>query len=143
MSLLGKLMFWKREEEPMPDFGKAPDFGSNLGMDLQGGDKWGMPESGGNDLGLPPNLGNAPELPTAPSLQAPRLEEAYPGQQQRGARQQQQPYQQQYHSEQSSNRDFEIISLKIDAIKSTLEVINERLARLEKIAEGGSESHRF
>jgi hypothetical protein len=41
------------------------------------------------------------------------------------------------------NKDLEIISLKLDALKSTLEAINERLARLEKIAVGGAESERF
>jgi len=47
---------------------------------------------------------------------------------------------QQYGQEGLSNKDLEIISLKLDSLKTILEAINERIARLEKMAEEGSSS---
>lgn len=135
MGLFSKLMFWKKEE-PFP----APkEFGHELGLPKEEG--LGLPEPGGL-----PGLGKEHEegLPPSPAeaFGAPRLEEAGP--------------EPPMHPEMgplpaapaaapsaASGKDLEIISLKLDSLKTTLEAINERLARLEKMAEGGRESSRF
>jgi len=135
MGLFSKLMFWKKEE-PLP----APkDFGAGPEMGLPGEEGLGLPGHGGM-----PEFGRGigEEAPSAAeTFGAPRLEEAGPG-----------PLHPEYrpppaaapaHAEAPSSKDLEIISLKLDSLKATLEAINERLARLEKMAEGGSELRRF
>ena len=121
-----KLAFWRKDEPKMPeDFAK--------GLDLGAADELGLPGAGG--------MPDMPEMPGAAETGAeapqafPRLEESRP----------QQPMMQQqaYPQQQYSGKDLEIISLKLDSLKTTLEAINERLARLEKAAEGDRESPRF
>jgi hypothetical protein len=139
MGLLSKLMFWKKEE-PLPDLGKGPDMGLPPMDDM--GAMPGMPKAGGDELGLPPELGAEPR--GGPGMDMPKLEEApaeagFPRPAPPAASAPTPPM----HGE-ASGKDLEIISLKLDSLKTTLEAINERLARLEKMAEGGSESrHRF
>ncbi|MBN2111960.1 hypothetical protein JW707_02560 [Candidatus Woesearchaeota archaeon] len=138
MGLLDKIMFWKKEEEPFPrqDFGSKdfgfPDESHDLGLPKPGGP--GLP----GEEQKPGNFGGVPEYPS-PSFGAPRLEETAPPQTRalpQGAVQMEQ-------TPSMSNKDLEIISLKLDSMKATLEAINERIARLEKIAEGERESPRF
>ena len=144
MGILSKLMFWKHEEPGLPsDFGS--DFGSGLGggMGMHGDDSLGLPKSheGMPEMGSDESMGMPSASPDKPAFAAPRLEEAKPEPFKPSPYPQpaQQPYPQQYTA---GGKDIEIISLKIDSIKNTLEAINERLARLEKMAEGGEESHR-
>ena len=141
MGVLSKLMFWKREE-PFPEpkeLGAGPDLGlpgeEDLGLP-KADEMPGMP-SGEGGLGLP-----KPEAPSGrPDFDAPRLEEA-------GAEPTPPAYGQPGPGPSPaapappagrplSNKDLEIISLKLDSLKTTLEAINERIARLEKVAEGG------
>jgi hypothetical protein len=138
MGILGKLMFWKKEDVALPE-----DLGGFGGPEtgLPGEEHLGLPSSEGlpglgkegADLGMP-SLS-----PESPSFAPPRLEEAkeepfHPSAMpQPAAPQQAATY---------TGKDLEIISLKLDSLKTTLEAVNERLARLEKMAEGGSESHR-
>jgi hypothetical protein len=135
MGLLGKLAFWRREEPALP---KPEDFGKGLG-----GPELGLP---GEDLGLPkptgmpdmpemPGAGAPPPFPEPPRLEEVRPEPALPP----GAV----PVHPAAAPGAVSGKDLEIISLKLDSLKTTLEAINERLARLEKMAEGGRESPRF
>lgn len=153
MGLLGKLAFWRKEEGPA----LPKDLGAGLGeheMGTPGDEHLGLPGSGelpplgGNkdDLGMSSSTGLPPfggkkddlEIPSAspesPAFAAPRLEEAKPEPFSPAAVPQ--PVQ-----GEASGKDLEIISLKLDSLKSTLESINERLAKLEKMAEGGEESH--
>lgn len=146
MGLLSKMMFWKKEEAlPAPEMpGMGPELGlpkeEELGLPKPG--ELGMPEAeakGGP--GLPPLGAEGPagmpeEFPPSPAAAfgAPRLEEAGPPPRGPAAA---------APTPSLSSKDLEIISLKLDSLKTTLEAINERLARLEKMAEGGAESPRF
>ena len=47
-----------------------------------------------------------------------------------------------YQYSQPSNKDLEIVSAKLDALKATLENINQRLAGLERVAYGENERKR-
>jgi len=132
MGLLSKLMFWRKEPELPPD----------IGGDL-GGPDLGLPKD--EDLGLPKPAGMPGEEPSpAEAFAAPSLEEAPSGPE---------PLHPGYRPPPPAvaaapeaafgSKDIEIISLKLDSLKTTLEAINERIARLEKMAEGGRESPRF
>lgn len=150
LGILDKLMFWKKEE-PF-DMGKFPESGDlgmpgdeNLGLPKMPGEEGlpGMPQEGKGNLGMP-GLGAEPAGQRG--ITPPRLEEAPPG----GNRGLPQPPSgpsfggQQYSQQGMSNKDIEIISLKLDSLKTILEAINERIARLEKMAESGSsESSRW
>ena len=144
-----RLAFWKKKEPELP---KPDDFGKGLDMGMPGGkDDLGMPKMPGanDDLGLP-GAGGMPDMPEMPggmepgpeAPQAfPKLEEAKPGPPAPppGATLVQAPAA----APPTSGKDIEIISLKLDSMKTTLEAINERLARLEKAAEEGRESPGF
>lgn len=152
MGILNKLMFWKKEDS-MPDIGKDMDFGNppDLGMggapgqpgqDMSQG-YGGMPGSpehaGAGGLGMP-DLNQEQSFPETPSrpFNAPRLEESGASRSSLGPQSAAAPSSTEY----ISNKDLEIISLKLDSLKTTLEAINARIARLEKIAEGEEESSR-
>ena len=113
MGILGKLMFWKKDE-----------LGLNDELALQKG-TLPMDELGLGSPGLPRQQVQVPE----PSFQEPR---PYV---------QQQPYLQQQPQYYSQNRDLELVSAKLDAMRATLESINQRLAGLERVAYG-EEEHR-
>ena len=152
MGVFSKLAFWKKAEPEMPkDLALGgPDLG--LPKDDLGGmpDMPGMPEPGGmpkmgegGGLGMPeldkPAAGPSP----AEQFQAPRLDESAPedvGPMHPGYRPPPPPAQAAAAPAQTAagGKDLEIISLKLDSLKTTLEAINERLARLEKAAEGGA-----
>jgi hypothetical protein len=143
MGILGKLAFWKKSE---PDFGKdlASGFGPDTGL---GGLDTGMPKheefGAERELGLPPARGmpdmsayrgvgepaeragmeqtigrqfnqQPPEVPTGFGQMAPA--------------QPQQPMQQP-----AQSHDIEVITAKLDAIKATIDAVNQRLANLERM----------
>jgi len=118
MNVLGKLMFWKKDE---------------LGL----GDELAMPKGSMpmEDIGL-----DSPGIPKTPQMQAPepRLDTF------EGARPVQQPFMQQSQqpSYGGSNRDLELVSAKLDALKASLDNINQRLAGLERVAYGEDEHRR-
>ena len=139
-----RLAFWKKKEPEMPkDFDMStPDFGMPGGKD-----DLGLREAA-DDLGLPGAEG-MPDMPEMPGGMAqetgpeapqafPRLEEARPQPSPIGPTI---PPPAEHAA--FSGKDLEIISLKLDSLKTTLESINERLARLEKTIEGERESPRF
>ena len=156
MGVFSKLAFWKKEEPEMPkdidlggpdlgmpgkdDFGELPGM---PGMPEPGG----MPKmgEGGGGLGMPELEKPAGAGPSpAEQFQAPRLEESpeETGPMHPGYRPPPPPgpgaAAPQPEHRAASGKDLEIISLKLDSLKTTLEAINERLARLEKAAEGDS-----
>ena len=110
MSILGKLQFWKRDE-------------------LALGDELAMPKGNlpADELGM-----ESPGLPKTPQMAPP--EPAYPAEPRPYMQQQQQP---QYNYGQ--NRDLELVAAKLDALKATLENINQRLANIERLAYGDEE----
>jgi hypothetical protein len=120
MGILDKLMFWKKSDDLGLD--------ENLGM---------------GELGKMPG-----EEPLPPQPQQPGQQNYYASQPsfQQPAFQQpafQQPQMESFQAQQAfASRDLEVVSAKLDALKATLESINQRLANIERIAEGEEEVRR-
>ncbi|MBI2659557.1 hypothetical protein HYX07_00155 [Candidatus Woesearchaeota archaeon] len=128
MAFFDKLAFWKKKD----DLG---DFGKDLGLD--------------KDLGLGMDTGPSPDL--GMGLEQPQQQpfQKYPSFQQNNFPQpsfQQQPAfqaSQQPSSESYINsKNLEVISSKLDALRATMESINQRLANIEAIARGEQEDNR-
>jgi len=111
MGILGKLMFWKRDELGL---------GSELAMP-----KGNFPA---DELGM--------ESPGLPRIQPMQAAEPSFQEQPRPYMQQQPQY---YYG---PNRDLELVSAKLDALKATLDNISQRLANLERVAYGEEEQRR-
>jgi len=108
MSIFGKLKFWKSVE---------------LGL----GDELAMPKGNlpTDELGL-----ESPSLQKTPQMQQMQTPETF----QEPVRPYiQQPQQPQYYG---PNKDLELVAAKLDALKATLDNINQRLASLERVAYG-------
>jgi|TARA_Y100000031_G_C8166833_1_gene359792 hypothetical protein len=133
MSILDKVMFWKKKDE-FGDIGlgdKDPLGKGNLAF----GDDFGM--------GSAPGYGQQSKAPEQPSFaQQPSFSQSSFAQQQ--FPQQQQPYQQpRYEPQQDvTSKNLEIISSKLDALRASIESLNQRLANLEAIARGEEEQRR-
>ncbi len=131
MSILGKLAFWKKKD----DF---DDLGKDLGID--------------KDLGLEMGSGPSPDLGMGLETNSPQAYQKYPSFQQAQGFQnpqfQSQPVFQQQQPSYNSNDNFiaaknlEVISSKLDALRATMESINQRLANIEAIARGEQEDTR-
>ena len=129
MGFFNKLAFWKKKDDL-----------DNLGKDL------GLDKEFGLDLGAPsPDLGMGIE----PAQQQPY--QKYPSFQQSGFQPQpsfqpQPAYQQQpsYSSNDNfiASKNLEVISSKLDALRASIESINQRLANIEAIARGEQEDTR-
>ncbi|MBW2984568.1 hypothetical protein KY361_05605 [Candidatus Woesearchaeota archaeon] len=155
MGLFSKLAFWRKEPElpGLGEFGKESGFKGPGGFGEAGmgpGKEPGFGEGAGagfEQLGL----GKEQELGIEPGL--PELEPGYGGgpgtgqaPQQRWQRQPQQqwPQQQAYGApiqpiqpsatETTMSKDIEILSSKLDALRASLDTINQRLANLERMA---------
>ncbi|MEM3126519.1 MAG: hypothetical protein QW331_00415 [Candidatus Woesearchaeota archaeon] len=102
MSILDKLMFWKKKDE-LPDIEGLSTSPSALPEEERFGRGYEMPEH-------PVFGGSQP-----PSQQFREFQQQFP----------QQP---------ARDRDMEIISAKLDAIKANVESISQRLERLERLA---------
>jgi len=129
MSILGKLMFWKRKDE-LTDLGLGKD---NLAF----GDDFNIPNPGLDQPGLPsqalapqqglgqqtyPQTSMAP--PQAPQFTPPSAPTSYNNPQ-----------------EEINSKNIEVISSKLDALRASLDSINQRLANIEAIARG-EEDHK-
>ncbi|MBW2964169.1 hypothetical protein KY363_01805 [Candidatus Woesearchaeota archaeon] len=150
---MDKAKFWKKNEEDLGDLSDLGDFGLD--------DK--SPSSGGPDLGGPlPSFdepssldAHGPEMHTEdvqPSPASRQMGDQFGLGAQQPTRQPQQPPprqpmqqmppmqqpQQQYYESgpgmSELTKDIEIIHAKLDAIKASLDSINQRLASLERIA---------
>src|SRR3989338_3102113 len=125
MAFCSKLAFWKKKDD-------LDSLGKDLGLDKELG----------LDLGPSPDLGMGIE-PTQQPYQK------YPSFQQSGF-QSQPPYQPQPSFQQPSyqndsyiaSKNLEVISSKLDALRATMESINQRLANIEAIARGEQEDTR-
>jgi len=123
MSMLDKIMFWKKEPKldldtsldmgPDPNYGAPPQQGTemNLGLDSQ-------------------NLG-MPSTPPGPDMQMPNMH--MPAEQPRVVHDPVQSAPQQLQSE-SHEKNLEIISMKLDNLKVAIENINQRLINIERLA---------
>ena len=123
MGLFSKLAFWKKKDE-LGDLGKDLGFDKELGLDIGAGPS---PDLG---MGIEPA-----------QMQQPY--QRYPSFQQQQAFQ---PAFQQTSSNTNDNyiasKNLEVISSKLDALRVSLESINQRLANIEAIARGEQEDTR-
>ena len=132
MGFFDKLAFWKKKDD-LDDLGKDLGLDKNLGLDFSSG-------------GPSPDLGMGLE----PTPQAQQPFQKYPSFQQPGIQQppfQPQPAFQQPSFNSSDNsyiasKNLEVISSKLDALRATMESINQRLANIEAIARGEQEDTR-
>lgn len=129
MGIFSKLAFWKKKDE-FESIGlgeKARGLGHDLGADLGLGATPGGIEGGYGGYGLPTQP--MPQQPSYPQYPQPSFQPQF-----------QQPYPQQQGF--AAEKDLEIISSKLDALRAALESINQRLANLEAIARGEEEQSR-
>ncbi|MBS3101985.1 hypothetical protein J4458_00895 [Candidatus Woesearchaeota archaeon] len=133
MGLFGKLMFWRKKDEfegiGLGEKGFKPNMDFGLGPDLGAGADFGQ----GFGQGLQQPGLQQPSYPTPPSFQ-----------QQPSFQQMQPPFPPPSYSqpamqsprEYATDKNLEVISSKLDALRAALESINQRLANLEAIARG-------
>jgi len=115
------MMFWKH---------KDPEFGSEMGTDLGlEGPKLGLRQEA--DLGLGLEQTPLPET-ISPGVPPPMRETPAAAPQSFGQAQAPQP---------EYNKDLEIVSAKLDALKASLDSMNQRLANLEHIARESREQY--
>ena len=128
MAFFDKLAFWKKKD----DLG---DLGKDLGLDKDLG--LGMDTGPSPDLGM--GLDTAqPQQPFQkyPSFQQPNFQPQQP------AFQSQPVFQQPSYQGDINSKNLEVISSKLDALRATMESINQRLANIEAIARGEQEDSR-
>jgi len=123
MAFLSKLAFWKKKDD-IEDLGKDLGLGKELGLDI--------------GTGPSPDLGMGLEQQQQPWQKYPSFQQ--PQQSFQPAPSFQQP------SYQSDNyiasKNLEVISSKLDALRASLESVNQRLANIEAIARGEQEDTR-
>ena len=119
-------------------FKKKDDF-DDLGKDLDLGKDFGM------DQGPSPDLGAGLEPLGQPQQQFQKYP-SFQGQQNFSAPMQQPSYQPAYPSAASDpyieSKNLEVISSKLDALKASLDALNQRVANIESIARGEQEDKR-
>jgi hypothetical protein len=120
MGFFSKLAFWKKKDDL--------DIGKDLGID--------------KDLGLDISQGPSPDLGMGIETQQPF--QKYPSFQQQSFQPafQQPVYQQPSFPNDMTSKNLEVISSKLDALRASLESINQRLANIEAIARGEQEDQR-
>ena len=129
MSVLDKILFWRKKEEPIMSGETPPELGlpeeSEVGLKpLEGFEE--SPAAGLAPRAAPP------EMPgPMPSREPPESPSSF------SARESFAPYQ--APSAAPMSKDLELISAKLDALKAILDNINQRLTNLEKMAQGEHE----
>jgi len=104
MGIMDKVLFWKQKDE----LGIRDDLG--LAQPHMPADDLGLPAS---DYGQQPQFGQQQQVGQSAQQQMESIESS---------------------KSYTSNKDLEVISAKLDAIKATIESINQRLASLERMA---------
>ena len=123
MGFFGRLAFWKRKDD-LDDLGKDIGMDKDLGLDMNAGPS---PELG---MGLEPNQMQQP-LQKYPSFQPSQsFQSSY------------QPPSMGTNDSYIASKNFEVISSKLDALRASLDSINQRLANIESIARGEQEEQR-
>ena len=125
MGILDKVMFWKKKDE-FAGLGPGELPGEMGGPEL-GLSKTGLPEEAMHPGAAP---GAAPGMPTLEPAGPPEAPQALGGLPPQAA-----PQPQVVHPEAVGKAEVEIISVKIDNLKTTIEVVNQRLERIEKMLE--------
>ena len=131
MSFFSKLAFWKKKDE-LEDLGKDLGIDKDLGLDIGGPSP---------DLGMGVDTSQVQQpYQRYPSFQQQQGFQTAPSFQPQPAYQQQPSY--------NSNDNFiasknlEVISSKLDALRASIESINQRLTNIEAIARGEQEDTR-
>ena len=132
MGILDKVMFWKKDD--LKDFG---DLGNNSFSSFQ--DPLNKPfaegfTDPGNFIGTGDQRGRQAMNATLEQNTMSPFQSAYP--QQPVFQQPVRPYQPQEHYPDvpvPSSNDFQVISAKLDAIKATLDALNQRMSNLESM----------
>ena len=136
MGILDKLTFWKKKDD-FSDLGKDLDLGKDFGK----------------DLGMDMNQGPSPDLGSGLEPMQSQPFQKYPsfqGQQNLPNPSFQQPYQQPAQPSYPSaandpyiaSKNLEVISSKLDALKASIDALNQRVANIESIARGEQEDQR-
>ncbi len=135
MGFLGKLAFWKKRDD-LDDLGKELGLDKEFGLDVSGHSP---------DLGFGLEQGN---MQMQPQMQ-PQIQQPYsrygsfqqPSQGFNPLQSFQQPQQASQTMSDSfiASKNLEVISSKLDALRASLESINQRLANLEAIAKNEQE----
>ena len=132
MGILSKLAFWKKQDT-IGDLNKDIDMGKDL--DLGGMN----PDLG---LGPEPGMGSSQDpLSSMPPTGPPPSQPQFP---QQGFQPVNQPGNQAPPTQDQdfvNSKNLEVISSKLDALRASLDSINQRLANIEKIAQGEQEDH--
>ena len=135
MGILDKVMFWKKKDE-FADVGLGDKenlaFGDELGAGQPGANPPGMGAAPGlgADPGIDQDLGQqTPQSfqqpqPSAPSFSPPQQAPAYSPQQD------------------LETKSLEVISSKLDALRSSIDSLSQRMANLEAIARGEEDQSR-
>ena len=127
MAFLSKLAFWKKKDD-------IEDLGKDLGL--------------GKELGLDIGTGPSPDLGMGLEQQQQQPYQKYPSFQQSSFQPQpsfqSQAFQQPSYQNDNyiASKNLEVISSKLDALRASLESINQRLANIEAIARGEQEDTR-
>ena len=121
MGFFNKIAFWKKKDD-------LDDLGKDLGLDKELGLEMGSGPSPDLGMGLEP-ASTQQAFNKYPSFQQPNF-------------QPQQAFQQPSYTSDSNyiaSKNLEVISSKLDALRASLESINQRLANIEAIARGEQE----
>ncbi|MFH1181425.1 MAG: hypothetical protein V1702_00540 [Candidatus Woesearchaeota archaeon] len=126
MGIFDKLTFWKKKDDlALSNMGGLPggmaDISQMPGDDSFGADIGGMP---GQPMGQYPPQQYSRQTYPQQQFQQPSFS-GYPSQQQYG------------------NRELEVVSAKLDALKAYMDSINQRLANLERLAEQQQSGRRW
>lgn len=128
MAFFSKLAFWKKKDE-MEDLGKDLGLDKELGLDAGAGPS--------------PELGMGLEQQQQPWQKYPSFQQPQQSFQPSPSLQQPSFQQPSYQSDNYiASKNLEVISSKLDALRASLESVNQRLANIEAIARGEQEDTR-
>ena len=151
MGLLDKLQFWKKSDDDfLNDFNKPPSDG--FGMNQK--NSLGNDPLGNNDIGSDPMSGfnqhsernqfgtlGSPDFGTQ-TMQSEQRQSSY------GQHDQQMRFTEPQHQSNNSNdifmvnKNIELLSSKMDALRASLESMNQRLINIERIAQSEQQDYR-
>ena len=130
LGFFDKLTFWKKKDD-FGDLGKDLGMGKDLGLDMQGP----SPDLG---MGLEPIQSQQPfqkypSFPPQQNFQAPNFQSppAF-----------QPSYPPASNDSYIASKNLEVISSKLDALKASIDSLNQRVANIEAIARGEQEEQR-
>ena len=131
MAFFNKLAFWKKKDD-LDDLGKDLGIDKDLGLDFT---------SSGPSADLGMGIDTGPQAQQQPYQKYPSFQQQ-PNFQAQPVFQPQPAFQQPSYSSDMASKNLEVISSKLDALRVSLESINQRLANIEAIARGEQEDTR-